>query len=255
MGSITITGFGPGSPEHRTKAAESAIRSADLVVGYELYLDMVADLIGGTERYGSSMMEEAERADYAIGAARSGRRVAVVASGDACVYGIGGLVLERMTERDLETIPVTVVPGITAANAAAALLGSPLMNDYMVLSLSDLLTERELILRRAEAAGAGDLALVLYNPRSRTRRDLILLVRELLLRYRPAATPAAVVRHALRGDERIIRTTLGDLEHRMEEIDMSSVVVVGSSRTVCRGDFFVTPRGYAEKYGPRKEPS
>lgn len=252
MGSIRIVGFGPGGSGHRTAAAEEAIQEADLIVGYDRYLDMVADLLQGKETFGSTMTAEVERADYAIDAAASGREVAVVASGDACVYGIGGLVLERMTEAELRSIPVKVVPGITAANAAASVVGAPFMNDYLVLSLSDLLTDRDLILRRLRAAGETDLALALYNPRSAGRPDLILRAREILLEYRPAETPVGIVRNALREDQRATLTTLGALESVVEDIDMSSLVAIGSSVSRRVGDFIVAPRGYAGKYPPRK---
>lgn len=254
MGSIRIVGFGPGSPEHRTPAAEAAIREADLVVGYGAYLDMIADLTAGKDFFGSAMTEEVERADYAIRSAAAGRRVAVVASGDACVYGIGGLVLERMTEAELAAIPVRVVPGITAANAAASILGAPFMNDYLVLSLSDLLTDRELILKRLRAAADADLAVALYNPRSVRRTELIRMAREILLPGRGPAAPVGIVKNALREGQTTLLTSLGALEAAMETIDMFSLVAIGNSSSVRRGDFIVTPRGYGDKYPARSRP-
>ena len=244
-GLLNIVGLGPGSPDQRTPAAAAAVREADLVVGYTPYLAMASDLCAGKETFGSSMRAEEERADYAVRAAREGRKVAVVASGDACVYGIGGLVLERLNEADLERFPVRVVPGITAANAAAALLGAPFMNDYMVLSLSDLLTDRKLILRRIRAAADGDLALALYNPQSRTRRDLLAETRKILLESRPGATPVGIVRSAYRDGQEIELTTLGDFEKIIDRVDMFSLVVIGNSRSVRLGQLIITPRGYA----------
>lgn len=253
MGSISIVGFGPGSAEHRTRAAEDAVREAELVVGYGRYLTMIGDLVAGKETFGSPMRGEAERADYAIRSAAAGRSVAVVASGDACVYGIGGLVLERMTEAELASIPVRIVPGVTAANAAASVLGAPFMNDYLVLSLSDLLTDRARILRRIEAAGEADLAVALYNPRSKGRTELIGLVRETLLRYRSGATPVGIVRNALREDQSTLLTTLDGMGGMLDRIDMFSLVAVGASDSVRRGAFIVTPRGYADRKAAEEE--
>jgi precorrin-3B C17-methyltransferase len=251
MGSIRIVGFGPGNAEHRTRAAEGAILEADLVVGYGPYLDLIADLTAGRETFASSMTREVERADYAIREAAAGREVAVVASGDACVYGIGGLVLERMTEEESESIPVTIVPGITAAIAASSVLGAPFMNDYLTLSLSDLLTDRRLILKRLRAAGEADLALALYNPRSGRRTELIRSAREILLEYRSGQVPVGIVAHALRSEQSVILTTLALLDKEMERIDMYSLVVIGNSTSIMKGRYIVTPRGYGLKYSAR----
>lgn len=241
---MRIVGMGPGAPALMSGEAAAAIGACDLIVGYTTYIGLLGDLVAGKEVFASSMTEEVKRADHAIEAARAGRRVAVVAGGDACVYGIGGLVLERLSPGDLASIDIEVIPGITAANAAAALLGAPLMNDYLVLSLSDLLTDAALIRRRVEAAGHGDLALALYNPRSASRKDLLAETREILLRHRPASTPVGIVRLAYREGQGVTLCTLGELGELMDGIDMFSIVIIGSSLSVRKGDFIVTPRGY-----------
>lgn len=244
-GTLSIVSLGPGDLPRMTAEARRALQEADLVVGYTGYLRLVADLVAGKETYGSSMTAEVDRAAHAVDAARSGRAVAVIASGDACVYGIGGLVLELLGEEELSSDRVTVVPGVTAANAAAALLGAPLMNDYCVLSLSDLLTDRELILRRVHAVGAGDLVVALYNARSRTRVSLLPEVCAALLEYRAADVPVGVVRKAYRDGQAIRRSTLGEIASAHEDVDMFTIIVIGNSQTVRRGDRLITPRGYA----------
>ncbi len=247
MGSLTIVGTGPGAEDLLTPEARQAIRGAELVVGYSGYLSLIEPLIRGKERFSSSMRQEIERADVAIRAAREGRDVCAVADGDACVYGLGGLILERMREEDFDAIALRLVPGITAANAAAALLGAPLMNDYVVLSLSDLLTDRQLILRRLRAAGAGDLVTVLYNPQSRTRTVLLREAQRILLSSRSAETPVGIVRNAYREASSVRLCTLGDLDRHVQEIDMSCVVVIGNSASRRVRNYIVTPRGYERK--------
>lgn len=241
-GSLAIVGIGPGGLDHITRAAERELAKADLIVGYGLYIDLVAPLIEGKERFASSMRAETERADYALEAARAGRRVAVVAGGDACVYGIGGLVIERL--RDGDSFPVSVAPGVTAANAAASVVGAPLANDYMVVSLSDLLTPRATILSRVEAAAASGVAVAFYNPRSRTRTDLLDAALRLLLDARGPAAPVAIVRDALRPGQEARVLTLADALGAMESIDMFTIVIVASPDSRIERGRIVTPRGY-----------
>ncbi len=192
---------------------------------------------------GSGMRQEVERARLAVAHALSGRRVAVVSSGDAGVYGMAGLVLEVLlgTGRQSE-VDFRVVPGITAASAAAGLLGAPLMHDFAVISLSDLLTPWEVIRRRIEAAARGDFVVVFYNPKSRRRVAQIEEAREVLLRHRTPDTPVGVVTGAGRSGQRVV---LSDLERFLSvEIGMQSVVLVGNSQSYVKDGFMVTPRGY-----------
>ena len=234
-------GTGPGAPGHVTPEAQQALDDSQVIVGYAPYLERLGALAEGKELISSGMTQEVSRAEQAIAAALSGKRVSVVSSGDAGIYGMAGLVLELMCRRGVE-LEVAVVPGVPALCAAAACLGAPLMHDFAVISLSDLLTPWEVIQRRLEAAAAADFVIVLYNPSSRTRRRGLRDCRDILLRYRRADTPVGIVRNALREGQEVTLATLETmLEHR---IDMLTTVIVGSSTTfVCQGRM-ITPRGY-----------
>lgn len=189
------------------------------------------------------MREEVARARVAVGYALSGKRVAVVSSGDAGIYGMAGLVLEVLLETgEHERVEFEVVPGITAASAAAALLGAPLMHDFAVISLSDLLTPWDVILRRIEAAAWGDFVIVFYNPKSRHRVNQIAEAREVILRYRDPATPVGIVTDAARAGQKVILSDLAGFQK--EEINMHSIVLIGNSRSYIREGRLVTPRGY-----------
>lgn len=240
---IAAVGIGPGATAALTGEAAEVLRAADIVVGYRPYVEMIAHVLGPDAVVESSgMRQEVDRCRRALELHREGRAVVVVSSGDAGVYGMAGLLMEIDPAAD-----VRVVPGITAAQAAAACLGAPLMNDFIVLSLSDLLTPRGEVLRRAEVAAGADLVTCLYNPTSRRRRPLFEEVVRLFLGRRPAETPVGWVRNAYRPEEEVHFTTLGALAG--ESIDMWSVVIIGSSRTEMLGGRLVTRRGYAERYG------
>ena len=239
---IVAVGIGPGATELLTEEAREALARADVVVGYKPYLDLVRPILGDVEVEATGMRQEVQRCERALALHREGRRVAVVSSGDAGIYGMAGLLMEIDPEADVE-----VVPGITACQAAAARLGAPLMNDFAVLSLSDLLTPREEVLRRAGALAASGLVTCLYNPTSRRRRPLFEQVTGLFLEHRPPQTVAGWVKNAYREGEEIGLTTLGDLLEA--PIDMWTTVLVGSERTEVLGGRMVTRRGYIEKYG------
>lgn len=213
-----------------------------MVIGYRSYVEMVAEVLSPeTTVEASGMRQEVDRCRRALDLHRAGKSVAVVSSGDAGVYGMAGLLMELDPAADIE-----VVPGITAAQAAAARLGAPLMNDFVVLSLSDLLTPREEVLRRAQAAAAADLVTCLYNPASRRRQPLFEEVVRVFRGLRPDSTVVGWVRNAYRPDEEVYLTTLGALAD--EAVDMWSLVIVGSSRTEVLGGRMVTRRGYADRY-------
>jgi len=233
-----VVGLGPGNRDCFTPEALAAIKSAQVVVGYHTYLDLIPDLIQDKEKVATPMRGEVERARQAVELAAAGKTVAVVSSGDPGIYGMAGLIIEAAGGR----VPVRVIPGITAASAAAASLGAPLMNDFAVISLSDLLTPWETMLKRLEAAAAGDFVIVLYNPRSHGRPDHIKTAREIMLKYKSPATPVGIVRQARRGQEQKTLTTLGDMLNH--EIDMLTTVIIGNAQTRTEGDFMVTPRGY-----------
>lgn len=221
-----------------TYHARRVLDNAEVIAGYHIYLELLGDLIAGKEIIASGMTREVERCTLAVERARAGRRVAVVSSGDPGVYGMAGLVLQ-LTGDDL---PVEVVPGVTAATAAAAALGAPLGHDFTVISLSDLLTPWAVIERRLVAAGEGDFITVLYNPASARRSNHLILARDILLRYRPPDTPAGIVRNAARGAPEVTLTTLDRLHER--RVDMLTTVIIGSTATFASSGRMITPRGY-----------
>lgn len=213
------------------------------MVGYNRYVSMVADLLAGKRVLASGMRAEMDRAKQAIAAAQEGAQVAVLSSGDAGIYGMAGLVLELLG--DSNSISVEILPGVSAAQAAAACLGAPLMNDFVVLSLSDLMTPIDTIVRRAQACVDGDFVVALYNPRSHTRHQPFELVLAILRASRPANTPVGVVRNALRPEQEVLITTLKNLNP--EQVDMLSLVVVGNSETTIIQGRMVTRRGYLKQ--------
>lgn len=233
-------GIGPGNAEHLTYRAERVIREAEVVVGYRTYLDLVTELLEGKEVVGSGMTQEVDRCREAIRLALEGRRVAVISSGDPGVYGMAGLVMELAAGTGLD---IEIVPGLTAASAAAACLGAPLMNDFAVISLSDLMTPWTEIERRLCACAEADLVTVLYNPKSRRRTRQIAGAREIFLRKRLPTTPVGIVRNALRPGQEVIVT---DLERMLDcGIDMVTTVVIGNSATRVTEGRMVTDRGYS----------
>lgn len=210
------------------------------MVGYGPYLELVSEHLGDAEVRASGMRAEVDRARAAVDAAREGRAVAVVSSGDAGVYGMAGLVLEVLGEDT--SVDVEVVPGITAALTASAILGSPLTNDFASISLSDLLTPLPVIESRLRAIADADLVVALYNPRSNTRTEPLDLALEILLAARGPETVVGVVRNAGREGQAARVTTLGDLDP--ETVDMFTIMIVGNSLTRIVGGRMVTPRGY-----------
>lgn len=243
---LRVVGLGPGAARHRTPAALSALADSDIVIGYAPYIDAVRDHLGGKEVVRSRMKGELERVHQALDLAGSGRSVALVSSGDAGVYGMAGLALELAAARG-SGFPVEVVPGMTAAQAAAAALGAPLMLDWAVVSLSDLMVPWNRICRKLEGVALGDLCCVLYNPRSRGRPGLLRQTLDILAAGRGGDLPVASVREAGSESQEIVRGRIGDFP--VERVDMKALVVVGDSTTRWSGDLMVTPRGYVETYG------
>ncbi|WKB55063.1 precorrin-3B C(17)-methyltransferase [Eleftheria terrae] len=244
-----LVGIGPGHEAHMTQRAREAIAEADTVIGYVTYIKLVADLVEGKEVIRKSMTEELDRAVSALEAARAGKRVALISSGDAGVYGMAGPTYEVLFQAGWQPegdVQVEVVPGASALNSCAALVGAPLTHDFCAISLSDLLTPWPVIARRLEAAALADFVVALYNPKSGRRTRQIVEAQRLFLRHRRADTPVAVVKSAYRRRERIEFTTL---QHMAEcEIGMLSTVLIGNSNTFVRHGLMVTPRGYASKY-------
>jgi cobalt-precorrin 5A hydrolase / precorrin-3B C17-methyltransferase len=244
-GHLALVGTGPGDLSQITPAAKAAISQADGVIGYGLYIDQILPLCRpGQIVEPWPITQERQRADRAIDLARWGLSIAVVSSGDCGIYGMAGLVLEQLqgTGWDGETPSVEVFPGISALQAAAARVGAPLMHDFCAISLSDLLTPWEVILKRLEAAAAADFVVALYNPKSKTRTEQIATAHGIFMAHRSAETPVAVVKSVYRPDEVIHRTTLGQLLEA--PIDMLTVVLIGNQSTQRHGPWLITPRGY-----------
>lgn len=238
-GKLRLVGLGPGGEAMIPPAAREALARSDLVVGLGQYVDRIRSLLRpGTRITELPLGREVERAEVALKEARAGGSVALVSSGDIGVYAMASPTLEMAGD----DVDVTVIPGITAAQSAAALLGSPLGHDHCSISLSDLLTPWEVIRGRIEAAAAGDFVVSFYNPRSKGRDWQLGEAKEILLGSRPPETPVGVVREAYRPGQEVRLTTLAQL--RPEDVDMLTVVVVGSSQTVVRAGRMVTPRGY-----------
>ena len=251
QGSLAIVGLGPGKQEYMTARALKAVAGADYVLGHSSYLEPLEPLLKGKNVIASSMGKEVNRAQQAIELARS-NAVAIVSGGDAGVYGMASIVLEVL-ENSKETVDIEVIPGITAANAAASRAGSPLSGDFAVISLSDLLTPLEVIEKRLDAFFSVGIPVVLYNPKSRGRPHNFALAIEHARKYLAGTTPVAIVRNALRDDEETIITTLGEIEASAEKVDMHTTVIIGGSesRIWRMGDNvkgIITPRGYHRKY-------
>ena len=245
MSTLFVVGIGPGGLNHMTFEAREAIERADVVVGYHTYLEFIESLLEGKEVISSGMTREVERCRRALEAAASGKTVALVSSGDAGIYGMAGLVMELAgSVKDKDAAPeIIVVPGVSALQSAAAVLGAPLMHDFAVISLSDLLTPWDVIERRLALAAAGDFVIALYNPRSKGRVRHLEEARNIILSSRSAAVPVGIVRHACRHGEEKKVTTLGDM--LTWPVDMFSLVIIGNSSTyVDEAGRMVTPRGY-----------
>ena len=246
-GTLTVVGMGPGGPAHRSRAAEEAVRDADVVVGYGPYLAACADLTGPHQTLvPGGMGAEEQRAAEAVHAAADGARVTLVSSGDSGIYGMASLALTTAAELPAQRRPaVRVVPGITAAAAAGALLGAPLARDFACVSLSDLLNPWEAVEARLRAVAVADLVLALYNPRSAGRPWQLGRARDVLAEHRPGDTPVGLVTDAGRDGERVELTTVAELDP--SRAGMRTVVIVGSSHTTRIGNWLVTARSLATR--------
>lgn len=243
MGIIKVIGIGPGGKDDMTPRALKAIQEADTVAGYNTYIKLINYLLDGKNVIGTGMMQEIDRCKMALAEAVKGHNVAVVSSGDSGVYGMAGLILELLLKMPKEERPqVQIVAGLSAVNAAAAVLGAPLMHDFAIISLSDLLTPWELIKKRADLAAQGDFVIGLYNPKSHKRIHHIEEIREIMLKHKDPKTPVGIVNNASRENETMV---ISDLENfTKEDINMFSMVIIGNSKTFAKDGFMVTPRGY-----------
>ncbi|WP_417803619.1 precorrin-3B C(17)-methyltransferase [Thalassospira lucentensis] len=254
QGKLSIVGIGPGQIGWRSPEASELIGRASDIVGYQMYLDLLGPLIDGKDCHHSDLGAEEARARHALELAATGKDVALIGSGDAGIYALATLVfelLDREDRADWNRVAVQVSPGISALQAAASRIGAPLGHDFCAISLSDLLTPREDILRRLQAAAEGDFVIAFYNPVSKRRRDLLAKARDILLAHRDEDTPVVLGRQLGRPDEEITVVPLSKLE--VDMVDMLTTVLVGSSnsRHITRGEneWVYTPRGYAKK-GP-----
>jgi len=237
-GKIYVVGIGPGLSEYLAPAGLKAINDSDIIIGYKLYLDIIKDIIGDKPTEFTGMKREVERCQRVIDIAREGKTVSLISSGDSGLYGMAGILLE-MASDDME---VEIIPGITASSAAASSLGAPIMHDFVTISLSDLLTDWELIKKRLNCAGQGDFVVAIYNPKSKGRPNNIDTAQEILLKYKSESTPVGIVRNAKREGEEITISTLGNMLN--ENIDMVTMVIVGNSKTYVKNGKMITPRGY-----------
>ena len=242
-GKLFVVGIGPGDPDHMTARVQSVLNEAEFIVGYKTYIDLIRPLLTHQQIVATGMRQEIDRCQEAIRLAAEGHSVAVISSGDAGVYGMAGILIECLDQDGLLDLPLEIIQGVTAASAAASMLGAPLMHDFAVISLSDLLTPWEVIEKRVRLAAEGDFILAIYNPKSKGRTKHIETLREILLRYRSPETPVGLVREALRGEESSVQiTTLVDFTNH--PIDMLTTVIIGNSQTRILGPYMVTPRGY-----------
>ena len=242
MGKLTVVGIGPGNYDNMTVRADRVLRECQMIVGYHVYVDLVRERYPDKEFLTTPMTKEADRCRMALDAARTGKDVAMVCSGDSGIYGMAGLLYQLRGEA--EEPEIEVVPGLTAACSGAALLGAPLTHDFAVVSLSDRLTDWETIERRLTAAAEADLSLVLYNPASRARPDYLKRACGILLRVLPKDRPCGVARNIGRNGEGYELMDLSALENF--DADMFCTVFVGNSQTRVIGGRLVTPRGYRD---------
>ena len=242
MGKIIVAGIGPGSKEDITPAVLDAVREADAIVGYKYYFQFIEPYVKeGCECIDTGMKKERERAEQAFLLAEQGKTVVVISSGDAGLYGMAPLICE-MKQQQLSDIEIQTLPGISAFQKAASLLGAPVGHDICLISLSDLMTPWEVIERRIKAAAVGDFVTAIYNPKSHGRYWQIYRLQELFLKYRSAETPVGFVRQAGREDQEIKVTTLEQFDP--EEVDMFTVILIGNSQSYIADGQIITPRGY-----------
>ena len=243
MGKIIIAGLGPGNEGDMTLAVREALQSADVVVGYQYYFQFIKPYVReDCECVDTGMKKERQRAEQAFELAEQGKTVVVISSGDAGIYGMTPLIYEMQRHHAATDIEVSSLPGISAFQKAASLLGAPIGHDLCIISLSDLMTPWEVIERRIKAAVTGDFVTAVYNPKSHGRYWQLYRLQELFLQERSAETPVGYVRQAGRDDEEIKITTLGAFDP--EDVDMFTVVLIGNSQSYIADGHFITPRGY-----------
>ncbi|MDP0494371.1 MAG: precorrin-3B C(17)-methyltransferase [Fusobacterium sp. JB021] len=242
MGKIYVVGIGPGNKENMTFRAYEAMKKSDIIVGHKTYISLVENMFENKIFIKSFMKKEIERCEETLNLAKEGNIVSLISSGDAGVYGMAGIMLEIASDSGIE---VEIIPGVTASNASASLGGAPIMHDSVTISLSDLLTDWELIKKRIKLASIGDFVISLYNPKSKTRITQIKEAREIMLNYKNPKIPVLIARKVGRLGENYEIT---NLENMLScEIDMFSTVIIGNSKTFVKNGKIITPRGYKVK--------
>ena len=250
-GKLYVVGIGPGHHDHMTYRAKQVIEESEVIVGYDTYVSLVEDLISGKEVYRYPMTQEVDRANQAIQFAEKGRIVSLVSSGDPGIYGMIGLIYEILADKKWNRgagIYVECVPGVSSLNSCSALVGSPLMTDFAVVSMSDLLVPWEMIVKRVEAAALGDYVTVIYNPASKKRVHQLQDTRDIFLKYRNPETPVAIVKGTYRESQAVVLTTLKDILNHSDMLGMITTVIVGNSSTYNYEGVMINPRGYRSKY-------
>ena len=240
MNKIYVVGIGPGGCDQMTGIAMNALKDSDTIIGYTVYVDLVKDTFPDKEYLTTPMKKEVDRCVLAFEEAMKGKRVSMICSGDAGVYGMAGIMYQVAAE--YPELEVEVVPGITAACSGAAVLGAPLISDFVLISLSDLLTPWEKIERRLDMASKADFVVCLYNPSSFKRHDYLQKACDIMLRNQRSNVPAGIVRNIGRDGEEYEIMTLAEL--RDAQVDMFSTVIIGNSQTEVINNKMVTPRGY-----------
>ena len=238
---IYVIGIGPGCRDLMTQEAISAMEDAEVIVGYKTYIKLVEDFIKDKEVVQNGMRKEVDRCQDAIDIAKTGKKVAVISSGDAGIYGMAGLILELITKQELD-IPVKVVPGVTASIGAAAVLGAPIMHDFCHISLSDLMTPWEVIEKRLRLAAEADFVICLYNPRSKGRSEHLANAFKIMGEFKDGSTPVGIVKDVGREDQERFICTFDTMD--FERVDMTTMVIIGNKSTYIHDDLMITPRGY-----------
>lgn len=238
-GKIYVVGIGPGNKENMTFKAYNAIDKSDLVIGHKTYISLMEEIFPNKKMIKSYMKKEIDRCNETLELAKAGNIVALVSSGDAGIYGMAGIMLEIALDSE---ISIEIIPGVTSSTASASVVGAPLMHDNALISLSNLLTDWELIKKRIALASEGDFVISLYNPRSKGRPTLINEAVDIMLKYKKKETPVAIIRKTGRDGENYDLTTL---ENMLDfEIDMFTTVIIGNSKTFIKENKMITPRGY-----------
>lgn len=242
MGKIFVIGIGPGAYEQMTMKAFRALESCDTIIGYTVYIDLVKEYFPGKEFLTTPMRQEVDRCRLCFEEAKKGKAVAMICSGDAGVYGMSGLIFEIGEEYKDDETEIEVIPGVTAALSGSAVLGAPLVHDFAVISLSDLLTPWEKIERRIQAAAKADFCVSLYNPSSKKRKDYLKKAVDILLQWKKPDTVCGYVKNIGRAGEEYEICRLDEL--REKQVDMFTTVFIGNEETKVIHGKMVTPRGY-----------